>query len=108
MQFCGEPGCGVLVPRGRCPTHAPRDRATRPGYAAVHRWYTSRRWQDLRGHVLREQPFCQVCRALGRKTVTAEIDHIVKHDGDPGRFWNRANLQGLCKPCHTAKTARGD
>lgn len=107
MQFCGEPGCGVLVSSGRCATHAPRVRSARAGYAETHRWYGTVRWQRLRADVLREEPFCRSCRHAGRKMLTQEIDHIVKHAGDPARFWDRANLQGLCKACHTAKTARG-
>jgi len=107
MQFCSEPGCGVLVPRGRCPAHTPRDRHALASYAATHRWYGTEAWQRLRADVLRNEPFCRSCRAQGRKVLTAEIDHILKHDGDPGLFWDPSNLQGLCKPCHTAKTARG-
>ena len=108
MQFCGEPGCGVLVPSGRCATHAPRDRYQRHGYAATHAWYGSLRWRLLRAEVLRAEPFCRSCLAQGRKTLTVDVDHIVKHDGDAARFWDRQNLQSLCKPCHTKKTARGE
>ena len=108
-QFCGEPGCPALVARGKCPAHASRAaaRLERPAYALAHRWYKSARWQRLRREVLYTEPLCRSCLARGRKTPTREIDHIVKHDNNPGRFWDRANLQGLCKPCHTIKTARG-
>lgn len=27
-------------------------------------------------------------------------DHIKPHRGDERLFWDRANLQTLCKPCH--------
>ena len=108
MQFCGEPGCGVLVPSGRCATHAPRDRYARPGYAATHAWYGSLRWRLLRAEMLRAEPFCRVCRADGLNVLTQDIDHITKHDGDPALFWNRENLQGLCRSCHTRKTTRGE
>ena len=108
MQFCGEPGCSALVPSGRCATHAPRDRAQRPGYTDVHRWYSSQAWQRLRLAVLQDEPFCRSCRAAGLNVLTTDIDHIVKHDGHAARFWDRSNLQGLCRPCHTRKTTRGD
>lgn len=108
MQFCNEPGCGVLVPNGRCPTHAPRGRLTRQDYAKVHRWMVSARWLRLRAQALRDEPFCRQCRARGRKVLTVDIDHIVKHNGNAVRFWDRSNLQGLCKPCHTVKTNRGE
>lgn len=111
MQFCGEPGCGALVPNGRCATHTPRDRYTRPVYAATHAWYGSLRWRLLRAEMLRAEPFCRACRADGHHVLTHDIDHITKHAGDPAKFWDRSNLQGLCKPCHTRKTtweSRGD
>jgi 5-methylcytosine-specific restriction protein A len=108
LQFCRVPGCGVLVSSGACPAHAPRERATRLDYALVHRWYGSARWQRLRREVLHEEPFCRHCRNAGRKVLTVDIDHIVKHDGDPVLFWDRQNLQGLCKSCHTVKTSRGE
>ena len=107
MQFCSEPDCGVLVPSGKCAAHAPRARLTRLDYAQVHRWYCSTRWQRLRANVLQAGPFCRACRDRGLKAVAVDVDHIRKHNGDPVLFWDRANLQGLCKPCHTVKTARG-
>jgi len=107
-QFCSEPGCGVLVPFGKCDAHRPRARLADVDYAQVHRWYGSARWQALRRDVLQADPFCRSCRDRGVKALTVDIDHIVKHDGDPLRFWNRANLQGLCKRCHTIKTSRGE
>jgi 5-methylcytosine-specific restriction protein A len=108
MQFCREPGCGVLVSSGRCETHAPRARLTQLDYKKVHRWYVSTRWLRLRAEVLQLEPFCRACRASGRKVLTVDIDHIRKHDGDDRLFWDRSNLQGLCKRCHTIKTTRGE
>jgi 5-methylcytosine-specific restriction protein A len=105
MQFCGEPGCGVLVSSGRCATHV----RTRPmaQRSAGHAWYSYAAWRRLRLDVLRDEPFCRVCRAAGRNTVATDIDHIVKHGGDRDRFFDRGNLQSLCHRCHTAKTVRG-
>ena len=80
----------------------------RPEYPTVHKWYCSRRWSLLRIEVLRAQPFCVVCRAQGRRVLSQDVDHIVKHGGDPTVFWDRENLQGLCRPCHTRKTTRGE
>jgi 5-methylcytosine-specific restriction protein A len=109
QQFCAEPGCGVLVAGGRCAAHGSRSRVRleSPTYARAHRWYGSARWQRLRLEVLQAEPLCGRCRARGRTTPTVDVDHIVKHDGDADRFWNRRNLQGLCKACHSVKTASG-
>ena len=108
MQFCPEPGCNVLVMRGRCDAHTRNNRNTQPYAAIVHRWYCSKRWQDLRESVIRTDPFCRACLARGRHTLTVDVDHIRKHGGDPDLFWDRDNLQGLCKPCHSRKTTRNE
>ena len=104
MQFCPEPGCGVLVPSGYCPAHG---RLTRTHDVRAHRWYVSSRWLRLRADILRRDPFCRMCRVLGRRTLTTDVDHILPHHGDLVRFWDSTNLQGLCKPCHSQKTASG-
>ena len=108
MRFCPEPGCSVIVENGRrCDAHKSK-RAIGNTYAAVvHGWYCSKRWKDLRDDMLRAEPFCRECIKHGRRVLTAEIDHIQKHSGDPSLFWNRDNLQGLCKPCHSRKTIDG-
>ena len=107
MQFCGEPGCGVLVPSGKCVTHTRTFRNARPAYPG-ERWYDTARWARLRMRVIQDDPFCRHCRAHGVKRLTTDVDHIVKHNGDPVLFWDRRNLQGLCKGCHTIKTSRGE
>jgi 5-methylcytosine-specific restriction enzyme A len=109
MQFCAEPGCGVLVLGGRCPVHAPRERRAHVvTYANTQRMYDSVRWARLRREVIQDEPFCRACRRAGRRSLTVDVDHIVPHRGNPAVFWDRANLQGLCKRCHTTKTNRGE
>ena len=105
-QFCAEPGCSARVSSGRCLTHQRAHRNIRPHYPG-EQWYDSRRWKDLRMRVIRATPFCVVCAVDGIRTLATDVDHIVKHDGDPQRFWNIDNLQSLCHGCHAAKTARG-
>lgn len=69
-------------------------------------WYYTARWARLRQRICVEQVYA--CASCGQVTTELEIDHIRKHEGDPGLFWNRANLQGLCSLCHTRKTRRGE
>jgi len=107
-QFCAEPGCPALVPSGKCERHKPRVRSVQLDYVQVKRWYDSARWQRLRRDVLQAEPFCRSCRSHGMKRLTVDIDHVRKHDGDALLFWDRDNLQGLCKRCHTVKTTRGE
>jgi len=52
-------------------------------------------------------PLCVACEGKGMVTAANEVDHIVPHRGDQALMWDEANWQALCKPCHSAKTARG-
>ncbi|RBO54057.1 HNH endonuclease [Rhodovulum sp. BSW8] len=85
------------------------------------KWYKTARWQRLRWAALVRDHFrCRRCGAV-HPQLTAECDalaaigqldlvtgsapgfvadHIVPHRGDAGLFWDRANLQCLCKACH--------
>ena len=72
--------------------------------SAARRGYGSR-WRRARTAFLAHHPLCAACRAQGRVVPATVVDHEVPHRGHPERFWNEANWQGLCKPCHDAKTA---
>ena len=61
-------------------------------------------WDKLRVAALeRDKHLCQPCRAKGRVTPATEVDHVLrKRDGGTD---DMTNLQSICSPCHTAKTA---
>lgn len=102
-SFCVMPGCSALARGGRCRAHGV-ERSRRN--VEIRRWYRTPRWRAMRRRVFTDQAWqCALCR---RVVLSLDVDHIVKHDGDPARFWDRANLQGLCKPCHSSKTKRGE
>lgn len=71
-------------------------------------WYKTKRWKDLRLEVLvRDAYTCQFpgCRRILGGTYPADdspvVDHRRPHRGDERLFWERRNLQALCKsPCH--------
>jgi 5-methylcytosine-specific restriction protein A len=103
---CVVPGCAQLITRGRrCRQHAVTAEHARPNYA-WRRWYRTPRWSALRARVLRDQAYR--CAGCGEVVAGLEVDHIVRHEGVPARFWDRANLQALCRRCHQRKTQRGE
>ena len=105
-HFCVVPGCAVLIIRGRrCAGHKVDAEQARPNYA-LRRWYRTPRWKALRAQILRDQAYrCADCLMV---VAALEVDHLAKHEGDLQRFWDRANLQALCRSCHQRKTQRGE
>lgn len=70
-------------------------------------WYGLERWQRLRLQVLTEALFtCAMCGRIEGDTSQLVADHMIPHRGDPDRFWDRANLQCLCKGCHDREKQR--
>lgn len=96
LTVCAEPGCPVLVPKGRCPAHARpawhRSSRQSRGYGAEH--------DKLRRQVAREEPCCAVCGSEG----PWHMDHIINQR--QGGETVRENLWRLCVPCHITKTQR--
>ena len=98
---CNKPGCGVLVRDGsaRCDKHKPPPWTKKP--TATKR-ITGRKLQAMRTELLKAQPLCAECERQGRVRLATQRDHIKPlaeggaDDGD--------NVQGLCEPCHDAKS----
>lgn len=74
----------------------------------IRKLYGSVTWKATSRAVILRDILCQACH----KAFATVADHIVParrwlqlHDGDLMRFFDESNLQGLCKPCHDAKTA---
>jgi 5-methylcytosine-specific restriction endonuclease McrA len=66
-------------------------------------WYNTARWKQKRMAIFTRDLFtCQMreCRRLEGDTSQLVCDHIKPHRGDDALFWDDANLQTLCKPCH--------
>jgi len=92
------------------PTRAPRAGSAvgnRRRKTAAQRGYGGR-WQRYRLLFLSRHPLCAECERQGRVTEADVVDHIVPHRGDLELFWRPDNHQALCRPCHDAKTARGE
>lgn len=96
----------TLQPRVQALT-TPRQDYDRFRGSSTQRGYNYR-WQQARERFLSANPLCVACKAEGRAGVATEVDHIIPHRGDQKLFWDETNWQGLCKPHHSAKTARGE
>ena len=105
LRPCKKPGCRNLTRSGWCDEHKPVYRDDRG--SANSRGYTAR-WRRERARYLAEHPWCAECQRQGRLEPATEVDHIVPHKGDQALFWDRGNWQGLCKRCHSRKTAGED
>ena len=103
---CGYSGCPALTDRQYCPEHQKlvsshynryeRDPASKKRYGY--------QWQKIRARFLSVHPLCAERIARGSATPASEVHHILPlsrggtHDED--------NLMALCKPCHSAISAR--
>lgn len=75
----------------------------RTASAPWRKWYKTERWRRLRWSILVRDLFtCRTCGRLEGKTSQLVCDHIKPHRGIEALFWDEANLQCLCKPCHDA------
>lgn len=104
---CGQPGCPNMIEPGKryCEEHLKlHPEITR---SAGRRGYGSR-WQRESKKFLQSHPLCVSCMKEKRYTKATVVDHIKPHRGDEQLFWDRANWQPLCKPCHDKKTLTED
>lgn len=90
---------------------APQDERGRSRYRDSNgpwrAWYKTARWQRLRWSVLVAAMFrCAMCGKVEGDTSQLVGDHKRPHRGSEALFWDRDNLQCLCKPCHDSTKQR--
>lgn len=76
---------------------------SRPQY---RRLYKTARWRGLRLAVLASSPLCVRCEKKGLTVQATVVNHRTPHKGDEALFWNRGNLEAVCKPCHDGPIQR--
>lgn len=72
---------------------------------AAQRGY-DHKWRKARERHLADHPLCVYCQRLGLVTAANVVDHVVPHRGDMALFWDQANWQSLCTPCHSSVKQR--
>ena len=105
---CAHPNCPELTNERFCEQHKKQDAAE---YNRHHRdkqtdnFYKSRAWQAARARKLAVTPLCEECHRHGTMERATTVDHIqpIRMGGAP---LEQANLQSLCNPCHSRKSAR--
>ncbi|MDZ3745338.1 HNH endonuclease [Pseudoglutamicibacter cumminsii] len=105
---CSQPGCPELTDHRFCPAHARAEDERYRTYQrdpAINKRYDHRR-RKIRNAYIQAHPLCEQCQTQGRVTPAQEVDHIVPLED--GGTHDEANLQALCKPCHSSKIARGN
>ncbi len=105
LRPCKRAGCAALTSNTYCEAHRPKQIDNR--LSAAHRGYTSK-WSKARKTYLAKRPWCEECERQSKRAPAAEVDHIIPHCGDMVLFWSKNNWQGLCKSCHSTKTAQKD
>ena len=73
---------------------------------ALRRLRGSRRYRTWRARILRHEPLCRLCAEAGFTVAAEHIDHIEPAHLVPERFWDRTNIQPLCRECHERKHAQ--
>lgn len=97
---CSVPGCPqIAVQQGRCAEHQRVRPPAKPRPSSTARGY-DRKWRRVRAMFLRRHPACELCG--GEAT---EVHHMVPLAEGGTHAW--ANLQPLCKRCHSRVTAGG-
>jgi 5-methylcytosine-specific restriction protein A len=97
LKPCTFPGCSRLVERDCCDLHARSKRSFYKAQDENRGFYSSVKWQRLRGWFIRRNPVCVLC--LRPAEV---VDHILAIK-DGGEALSDANLQSLCNRCHQRK-----
>jgi 5-methylcytosine-specific restriction enzyme A len=115
MQVCARGGCGKLASGRFCPEHLLTRREERKQFDQrrsddpIRKLYSTKGWQATRRLVLYRDPLCKLCKVA----FSTIADHVIparkwiaQHGGELESFFDDSNLQGICKPCHDAKTAK--
>jgi 5-methylcytosine-specific restriction endonuclease McrA len=77
-----------------------RDDRRSPEARQWRKLYKGKRWSALRMQQLTRVPLCERCRKRKKLTPATVVHHVEPHRGDPVKFFNPANLESSCAPCH--------
>lgn len=104
---CKHSGCSELTrdKSGYCDAHK-SNKDKRRG-TAYERGYT-KQWEQFRIQYIKRHPLCHDCEVKGLYVTATEVHHVKKLRDCPELKYEEDNLMGLCKECHSKRTARGE
>lgn len=106
LKPCGYPGgCKNVSNTRYCAAHTKLAQAqydTERASDPVRKQYHTQQWKLTRTAVLVRDPICVECHHAGSE----EADHVIPARAYSGDFFDLDNLQGLCRACHSSKTAK--
>ena len=73
---------------------------------ADKRFYASVAWRRFRAAYLMVNPLCVHCRRQGFIRVAEHVHHVKDRKAYPELTFDVDNVEGLCRPCHSAEEAR--
>jgi len=127
LKQCQAPGCTNVQKDAYCTRHQAFD--TSDNRLNSHQRGYDRKWGRARARFLARNPYCSKCSTEQFPVEATQVDHIipvrryeraartrgVSQGGKPGGsvgnvpdFWDETNWQGLCRTCHSIKTASED
>lgn len=94
----------------RPPSLRPRVTEREPSWRADKRKTAERgyggKWQRESKAFLEANPLCVRCEGRGHAVLATVVNHRIPHKGDQKLFWDRANWEPVCKPCHDGPIQR--
>jgi 5-methylcytosine-specific restriction endonuclease McrA len=74
-------------------------------YRERHLLYGRKAWLNARAAALRVNPLCERCKAQGTIEPATQVHHRVDLKDAPELAYDLANLESLCRVCHSKETA---
>jgi 5-methylcytosine-specific restriction protein A len=119
LKVCNFAGCPERTRNvgGYCDAHTEKQQVQERSDArrkekTNRKWYSLAIWRDIKARFRAEQPekavICQGTSpidGLPCRKPARHIDHIIPFGKSWELFIDLSNLQGLCHPCHSRKTA---
>jgi 5-methylcytosine-specific restriction protein A len=69
--------------------------------AEDNRFYQRAQWKRVRAIKLDQNPLCEECESKGLTVLAEQVHHIRPRKLFPDLAFDLANLQALCRSCHT-------